>query len=97
MRVRRTAIRPEGIGDAKELRDETSAPARFRPGDSTLAACSCRSKTTLERSEVYGNRYDVLKGGEQRGKDLLEGGEQKGPALLLPKQPKTVEAHRGSA
>jgi len=46
---------------------------------------------------VYGNRYDVLKGGEQRGKDLLKGGEQKGPALLLPKQPKTVEAHRGSA
>jgi hypothetical protein len=45
----------------------------------------------------YRDRYDLLKGGEQRGKDLLEGGEQKGPALLLPKQPKTVEAHRGSA
>jgi hypothetical protein len=55
-----------------------------------------RARRTGISPRGYRDRYDLLQGGEQRGKDLLEGGEQKGPALLLPKQPNSADARRGS-
>jgi hypothetical protein len=55
-----------------------------------------RARRTGISPRGYRDQYDLLQGGEQRGKDLLEGGEQKGPALLLPKQPNSADARRGS-